>query len=54
MLTAVQSSAFAISSPTRSAIIPRLVPDEQVPAANTLNFTTFQAAGGRSARSPPA
>ncbi|TQS43223.1 MFS transporter [Cryptosporangium phraense] len=38
-LTAVQSAGFAVSGPTRSAIIPRLVPREQVPAANTLNFT---------------
>jgi MFS family permease len=43
VLTAVQSSAYAISSPTRNAVIPRLVPAVQVPAANTLNFTTFQA-----------
>jgi MFS family permease len=45
VLTVVQSSAFAISSPTRNAIIPRLVPAEQVPAASTLGFTTFQVAG---------
>jgi MFS family permease len=45
VLTVVQSSAFAISSPTRNAIIPRLVPEEQVPAASTLGFTTFQVAG---------
>lgn len=38
-LTAVQSAAFAVSGPTRSAIIPRLVGTEEVPAANTLNFT---------------
>ncbi|MFB9316364.1 MFS transporter [Cryptosporangium minutisporangium] len=38
-LTAVQSGAFAVSGPTRSAIIPRLVPREQVASANTLNFT---------------
>ncbi|MFG1920716.1 MFS transporter [Cryptosporangium sp. NPDC048952] len=38
-LTALQSAAFAVSGPTRSAIIPRLVPIEQVPSANTLNFT---------------
>jgi MFS family permease len=45
VLTVVQSSAFAISSPTRNAIIPRLVPPEKVPAASTLGFTTFQVAG---------
>ncbi|MFJ8579244.1 MFS transporter [Micromonospora sp. NPDC093277] len=42
-LVAVQSTAFAITSPARSAILPRLVPDELVPAASTLNFTTFTA-----------
>ncbi|MGH3741387.1 MAG: MFS transporter, partial [Micromonosporaceae bacterium] len=39
VLVAVQSAGFAISSPVRSAIIPRLVPAGLVPAANTLNFT---------------
>ncbi|MEU8259251.1 MFS transporter [Micromonospora sp. NPDC048999] len=43
VLVAVQSTAFAITSPARSAILPRLVPDELVPAATTLNFTTFTA-----------
>ncbi|MEU5725150.1 MFS transporter [Micromonospora sp. NPDC047738] len=42
-LVAVQSIAFAITSPARSAILPRLVPAELVPAASTLNFTTFTA-----------
>ncbi|GAB3154961.1 MFS transporter [Micromonospora sonneratiae] len=42
-LVAVQSTAFAVSSPARAAIIPRLVPTELVPAANTLGFTTYQA-----------
>ena len=42
-LVAVQSTAFAITSPARSAILPRLVPEELVPAASTLNFTTFTA-----------
>ncbi|MEH1016112.1 MFS transporter [Micromonospora sp. CPCC 206060] len=40
VLVAVNSSAFAVSSPTRQAIIPRLVPTDLVPAANTLGFTT--------------
>ncbi|WP_308169984.1 MFS transporter [Acrocarpospora catenulata] len=35
---AVQSMGFAVSSPTRNAIVPRLVPVELVPSANTLNF----------------
>lgn len=44
-LVAVQSSAHAVSSPTRQAIIPRLVPVTLVPAANTLGFTTYTAGG---------
>ncbi|MEV7005371.1 MFS transporter [Streptosporangium sp. NPDC051022] len=35
---AVHATGFAITGPTRGAIIPRLVPVEYVPAANTLNF----------------
>ncbi|WP_433251255.1 MFS transporter [Streptosporangium sp. CA-135522] len=35
---AVHATGFAITGPTRGAIIPRLVPTELVPAANTLNF----------------
>jgi MFS family permease len=42
-LVGVQSTAFAVSSPARQAIIPRLVPTHLVPAANTLNYTTFSA-----------
>ena len=38
-LVVVQSAGFAISSPTRNTIIPRLLPRPLVPAANTLNFT---------------
>jgi MFS family permease len=30
---------FAVASSTRGAIIPRIVPTELVPAANTLNYT---------------
>jgi len=41
----VQSAGFAVSSPTRQAIIPRLVPADLVPAANTLNYTTITAGG---------
>ncbi|MFI6130168.1 MFS transporter [Micromonospora sp. NPDC051141] len=44
LLVGVQSVAFAITSPARSAILPRLVPAELVPAATTLNYTTFTAA----------
>ncbi|MFG1953128.1 MFS transporter [Micromonospora sp. NPDC048830] len=43
VLVAVQSTAFAITSPARNAILPRLVPTELLPAASTLNFTTFTA-----------
>jgi len=39
VLVGVQSAAFAVSSPTRNAIIPRLLDRDLVPAANTLNFT---------------
>jgi MFS family permease len=38
-LVAVQSAMFAVSSAARGAIIPRIIPTELVPAANTLNFT---------------
>lgn len=41
-VVAVQATGFAISSPTRSAIIPRLLAEDLVPAANTLNFTAAQ------------
>lgn len=35
-LVALQSAAFAINNPARSAIIPRLLPPELLPAANAL------------------
>jgi MFS family permease len=44
-LTAVQSAGFAISSPARQAIIPRIVPAGLIPAANTLAYTTTTAGG---------
>jgi MFS family permease len=43
-LVAVQATAFAISAPTRLAIVPRLLPREEIAAANTLNSTAFNAA----------
>jgi MFS family permease len=43
VLVAVQSAGVAISSPTRSAIIPRIVDDEEVAQANTLNYTVSTA-----------
>ncbi len=45
VLVALQSTGFAVSAPTRSAIVPRLVPVELVPAANTLNFTISNVGG---------
>ncbi|SEG26134.1 Predicted arabinose efflux permease, MFS family [Actinacidiphila yanglinensis] len=39
VLVAVQGAGSAISSSTRGAIVPRIVPPDLVPAANTLNFT---------------
>ena len=42
-LFAVQSAFLAVNQPTRSAVIPRLMPVEQVPAANALNMTVVQA-----------
>ncbi len=39
-LVALQSGAFAVASSTRGAVIPRLVPPEEIAAANTLGFTT--------------
>ena len=42
-LFAVQSAFLAVNQPTRSAVIPRLLPAEQLPAANALNMTVVQA-----------
>ncbi|MGB3769804.1 MAG: MFS transporter [Rhodococcus sp. (in: high G+C Gram-positive bacteria)] len=41
VLLAVQQGFFAVNQPTRSAIIPRLIPLQQLPAANSLNMTVF-------------
>lgn len=41
VLLAVQQGFFAVNQPTRSAIIPRIVPIELVPSANSLGFTVF-------------
>jgi MFS family permease len=38
-LIALQSGAFAVTSSTWGAVIPRLLPATSVPAANTLSFT---------------
>jgi MFS family permease len=42
-LFSVQQAFFAINQPTRSAILPKLLSDELLPAANSLNMTVFQA-----------
>src|SRR5215468_2916444 len=39
VLVGVQSAAVAVTMPTRSAIIPRIVDDGELAQANTLNFT---------------
>jgi MFS family permease len=44
-LTAIQAAGFAVSSPARQAIVPRIVPEPLVPAANTLNYTASTAGG---------
>ncbi|AFN62660.2 MFS transporter permease [Mycobacteroides abscessus] len=41
-LLSVQQGFFAINSPTRAAAIPRMLPLEQLPAANALNMTVQQ------------
>lgn len=43
-LVGVQSVGFALSAPTRGAIVPRLLPVHLVPAGNTLSFTAGNAA----------
>ncbi len=40
-LLALQQGFFAVNSPTRSAILPRIVPGELLPAANALSMTVF-------------
>jgi MFS family permease len=41
-LFSLQQAFFAVNSPTRNAIIPRLLPSQALPAANSLNMTVFQ------------
>jgi len=40
-LLAVQQGFFAVNQPTRSAVLPRIVPADLLPAANALNMTIF-------------
>ncbi len=42
VLLAIQQAFFAVNWPTRGAAIPRLLPIEQLPAANSLNMTVQQ------------
>lgn len=39
----LQQAFFAVNQPTRVAILPRLLPAEELPAANALNMTVFSA-----------
>lgn len=39
---AVQTACLAVNQPTRSAVLPRILPIEELPAANTLWFTVQQ------------
>ncbi|WP_220488425.1 MFS transporter [Tessaracoccus sp. MC1756] len=43
VLFAVQQAFFAINQPTRTAILPKLLPEDQLPAANALNMTVMSA-----------
>jgi MFS family permease len=42
-LFSVQQAFFAVNQPTRSAVLPKLLPLPLLPAANSLNMTIFQA-----------
>ncbi len=42
-LFSVQQAFFAVNQPTRSAVLPRLLPPTLLPAANSLNMTVMQA-----------
>lgn len=44
-LFAVQQAFFAVNQPTRAAVLPKLLPLEQLPAANSLSMTVMQAGG---------
>lgn len=41
-LFGVQTAFLAVNQPARNSVIPRLLPAEQLPAANALNMTVFQ------------
>ena len=40
-VVALQSACYAVASPTRAAIVPRLVPAAHLPAANALNSASY-------------
>lgn len=40
---ALQQACFAVNQPVRSSILPKLLPLEQIPAAQALNMTVFSA-----------
>ena len=42
-LFSLQQAFFAVNQPTRSAVLPRLLPHALLPAANSLNMTVMQA-----------
>ncbi len=42
-LFSVQQAIFAVNQPTRAAVMPKLVGEELLPAANSLNMTVLQA-----------
>ena len=42
-LFSLQQAFFAINQPTRTAVLPRLLPEAQLPAANALNMTVMTA-----------
>jgi MFS family permease len=44
-LFSVQQAFFAVNQPTRSALLPRLLPADLLPAANSLSMTVMQAGG---------
>ncbi|MCY4728020.1 MFS transporter [Nocardioides sp. STR2] len=44
-LFAIQQAFFAVNQPTRSALLPRILDAELLPAANSLNMTVMQAGG---------
>lgn len=42
VLLSLQQACFAVNQPTRGAVIPRLIPNGQLAAANSLNMTVMQ------------